>query len=279
MKLSHDSVWTISKEQLRILKTVEKLTKLYELVPLEKIKLQHKNININPYLYDLCKSKFLKYETLPYLSYRLTISGYDCLAITSLRLQGLEKMGDKVGIGKESDIYYGQMNGNHVILKFHRLGRTSFRTVKNNRDYHQNRKTIPWLLLNKLSAEKEYSYLKLFSDLCIPKAYTCERHVVVMEYLDDYVPMYCTKAFDCDVVYEKMMVFIRDLWHLGYVHGDFNEFNIMIKDNNIKVIDFPQCVEKTNNKANEYLIRDIESVKIFFRKKFRYTNDCVLDFE
>jgi len=42
----------------------------------------------------------------------------------------------KIGCGKESDIYKCvNDNGEHVILKFTRLGRTSFRTIKNNRDY------------------------------------------------------------------------------------------------------------------------------------------------
>lgn len=278
MKLSHDSVWTITIEQLRILKIIEQLTKVYDLVPIDKIKFNIKNTNINPYLYDLAKSKFIKYETLPYVGYRLSISGHDCLAISSLRKQGLQKMGDKVGIGKESDIYYGQYNDKHCVLKFHRLGRTSFRTVKNNRDYHQKRKNVSWLLLNKLSAEKEHEYLKMFSELCIPKVIAYDRHVVVMEYLEDYEPLYCVKKIDCDIVYEKMMMFIKDLWDTGYVHGDFNEFNIMIRENDIKVIDFPQCVEKDNPKAIEYLKRDIESVKTFFLKKFRYTNESMPDF-
>ena len=42
----------------------------------------------------------------------------------------------KVGCGKESDIYKcTNANGEFVILKFTRLGRTSFKTIKKNRDY------------------------------------------------------------------------------------------------------------------------------------------------
>lgn len=47
-----------------------------------------------------------------------------------------KQVGQKVGVGKESDIYLAQTEGGEeVILKFHRLGRVSFRAVKNVRMY------------------------------------------------------------------------------------------------------------------------------------------------
>ncbi len=42
----------------------------------------------------------------------------------------------KIGVGKESDIYLVRTEENKLlVLKLARLGRTSFKTVKNNRDY------------------------------------------------------------------------------------------------------------------------------------------------
>ena len=53
-------------------------------------------------------------------------------------------MGRKIGVGKESDVYMGQgPGGEEVVLKFARLGRTSFRSIKRNRDYLQHRKVLP----------------------------------------------------------------------------------------------------------------------------------------
>lgn len=50
--------------------------------------------------------------------------------------QKQQQVGQKVGVGKESDIYLAQTEaGEEVILKFHRLGRVSFRAVKNVRMY------------------------------------------------------------------------------------------------------------------------------------------------
>ncbi|KAM0684974.1 Serine/threonine-protein kinase rio2, partial [Conglomerata obtusa] len=54
----------------------------------------------------------------------------------------------------------------------------------------------------------------------------------------------------------------------------FNEFNVMINaKEEIIVIDFPQCVSIESARANDYLKRDIEAVKTFFKKKFNYTNE------
>lgn len=277
MKLNQDTVWTVKNAEIKVLKAVEYLTKTHEIVPYEQIhKLNKDNLNLKNIVVDLCKSKFLRYENIPYLGYTLTTSGYDCLAIYTLRKNGLTALGDKIGIGKESDIFYGKYNDKDVALKFHRLGRTSFRTVKNNRDYHGKRKYCSWFLLSKLSAEQEYKYLQLFTDVIdTPKPIDQNRHIIVMELLDDCVPLYKLKEIqNLDKVYCQMMQGIEAFYANGYVHGDFNEFNIMINESeDIKVIDLPQCIKIDHAKAQEYLERDIEAVKTFFSKKFQYTND------
>jgi RIO kinase 2 len=42
----------------------------------------------------------------------------------------------------------------------------------------------------------------------------------------------------------------------------------MVKGNEIKVIDFPQCVPNTDRMALEYLKRDFECIETFFKKKY-----------
>ena len=74
----------------------------------------------------------------------LTVSLCGCFAprlfylLCAFQVTGL---GRKIGVGKESDVYVGQgPGGEEVVLKFARLGRTSFRSIKRNRDYLQHRK-------------------------------------------------------------------------------------------------------------------------------------------
>lgn len=68
----------------------------------------------------------------------------------------------KIGVGKESDIYKcTNDNGEEVVLKLARLGRVSFKTVKNNRDYIKHRTQYNWLYLSRLQAIKEYSFMEM----------------------------------------------------------------------------------------------------------------------
>jgi len=69
-----------------------------------------------------------------YEGYALTNMGYDYLVLKVFIKRNLIKtVGLKIGVGKESDIYVCSTDDPDrpsVIIKFARLGRTSFRSVK-----------------------------------------------------------------------------------------------------------------------------------------------------
>ncbi|KAM0671389.1 RIO protein kinase [Ordospora colligata] len=265
MKLVTDGVWTISKTHLRILKTAEECMKSHSAaISFEMLKNRSRiQGSFMEHAVDLCKLKFLTYIDQ---GYKLSCSGMDCLAINALRSRGLEIMGEKIGIGKESDIYIGVYAGRSVALKFHRLGRTSFRSVRNARGYVKDK--VNWLMMSKVSCDREVAYLEMFKDMCVPLVLDHDRHVIVQELLD-YQPLYKTRVDNPEHICKLMLEFIRDLWNRGYVHGDFNEFNIMVSDD-IKVIDFPQCIKNTDSRALPYLKRDFECVLQYFKKKSNY---------
>jgi len=58
----------------------------------------------------------------------------------------------------------------------------------------------------------------------------------------------------------------------GLIHGDFNEFNILIRRETGEpvVIDFPQMVSTSHENAEWYFNRDVECIRTFFRRRFRY---------
>lgn len=60
--------------------------------------------------------------------------------------------------------------------------------------------------------------------------------------------------------------------HSGLIHGDFNEFNILIRRDSGEpvVIDFPQMVSTQHLNAEWYFNRDVECIRAFFRRRFRY---------
>lgn len=262
-----DGVWTVTKEHLKILEAAESFVRTHNYVPERMIRTKSRaKVNFSEYLRDLVKLQFIQGQSE---TYRLTPSGYDCLAIAALRKSGLESMGSQIGIGKESDIYLGRFKGADVAIKIHRLGRSSFNRIEERGLKNEDN----LLLANKESAAREASCLERFATAAVPRLYACNRHMVVMELLADYETLYRVTVGDPGTVSGEMLRLLRQLWDLGYAHGDFNEFNVMVRGNEVKAIDFPQCVERDDPLAVGYLKRDIECVQRYFWKKNRFICD------
>src|SRR5579859_3762636 len=67
------------------------------------------------------------------------------------------------------------------------------------------------------------------------------------------------------------MELILRLASQGLIHGDYNEFNILVyEDGRPILIDFPQMVSIDHPNAREYFERDVECIKTFFLRKFRF---------
>jgi RIO kinase 2 len=60
--------------------------------------------------------------------------------------------------------------------------------------------------------------------------------------------------------------------HSGLIHGDFNEFNILIHRTTGEpiVIDFPQMVSTRHANAEWYFNRDVDCIRTFFKRRFGY---------
>ena len=170
-----------------------------------------------------------------------------------------------------------------ACIKFARLGRTSFRAVKSKRDYVKSQTHYNWLYLSRLSAQNEYKNMKgLYSHgFSVPRPYGYNRHAIIMEYVPSYPLNKVEEIKDKNTVYHKMMDFIYKLGSNGLIHGDFNEFNILLnieKPDEIVVIDFPQMISINHSEAENYFKRDVQCVKNYFLKKFNLTFEDDLKF-
>lgn len=186
--------------------------------------------------------------------YRLTNTGYDYLALKSLTLrESVASFGNQIGVGKESNIYTVADNDhNPLCLKLHRLGRTCFRNVKEKRDYHGRRHKASWLYLSRISATREFAYMTaLYSrGFPVPRPVDFNRHCVIMELVEGYTMTQVNEVEDVEQLYDDLMNLIVRLGNCGVIHGDFNEFNIMIGDDARPVlIDFPQMVSTSHANA------------------------------
>lgn len=298
MKLDTSKMRYLTADDFRVLQAVELGSRNHELVPTQMI---HSISGLkspsgtNRAIGDLAKLKLVaRLRNAKYDGFRLMYNGYDYLAIKSmLKRDTLYSVGNTIGVGKESDIYaVGDPKGDQKVLKIHRLGRTSFKTVKNNRDYLKNRQSSNWMYLSRLAAEKEYQFMVIFHEngLPVPRPYDHSRHCVLMEWIDGIPMKHLRKHADYKKLYSDLMKFIVNLANNGIIHCDFNEFNIIVKDpsktkqpscfqdSEFVVIDFPQCVSIDHVDAETYFNRDVAGIRAFFEKKFRYVpeNDPIM---
>ncbi|XP_006169934.1 serine/threonine-protein kinase RIO2 [Tupaia chinensis] len=271
----------MSRDDFRVLTAVEMGMKNHEIVPCSLIAsiASLKHGGCNKVLRELVKHKLVAWErTKTVQGYRLTNAGYDYLALKTLcSRQVVESVGNQMGVGKESDIYIvANEEGLQFALKLHRLGRTSFRNLKNKRDYHKHRHNVSWLYLSRLSAMKEFAYMKALYErkFPVPKPIDYNRHAVVMELINGYPLCQIHHVEDPASVYDEAMELIVKLANHGLIHGDFNEFNLILdKDDHITMIDFPQMVSTSHPNAEWYFDRDVKCIRDFFMKRFGYESE------
>lgn len=230
--------------------------------------------------------------------YRLTYGGLDYLALNAHQKQKcIYSVGNQIGVGKESDIIVvANSKGTQCILKIHRLGRISFRTVKTNRDYLRNRSTGSWMYMSRLAAMKEFAFMKALREngFSVPEPIAQNRHTIVMSLIDAFPLRQISRVPKPALLYSELMGTIMELARFGLIHGDYNEFNILIKeeedpnakgkapadadnDENIRlvpvIIDFPQMVSIDHPNAEMYFDRDVNCIKRYFQRKFHFVSD------
>lgn len=271
----------LTREDFRCLTAVEMGMKNHELVPGALIAdiASLRAGGCHKILKELSRNSLLSYERgKSYDGYRLTNSGYDFLALRALTMRNVVgSVGNQIGVGKESDIYIvADEEHKQLCMKLHRLGRTSFRKLKEKRDYHKHRKYASWIYLSRLAAVKEFAYMKALygRKFPVPKPIDFNRHCVIMELMSGYPLCQVRSVRDVAELYDELMSLIVRLGNHGVIHGDFNEFNVMLDDDDKPtLIDFPQMVSTTHFNAEWYFDRDVKCVREFFKRRFGYESE------
>eukprot|EP00192_Tetraselmis_astigmatica_P004202 CAMPEP_0117660320 /NCGR_PEP_ID=MMETSP0804-20121206/6906_1 /TAXON_ID=1074897 /ORGANISM="Tetraselmis astigmatica, Strain CCMP880" /LENGTH=495 /DNA_ID=CAMNT_0005467043 /DNA_START=156 /DNA_END=1643 /DNA_ORIENTATION=+ len=280
MKLDANMLRYLSKDEWRVLTSVEMGQKNHEIVPVPLIDsiAGLKRGGTYTCLKTLLKHKLLHHDASKYDGFRLTYLGYDYLALRTLVARGsIAAVGRQIGVGKESDVFEViNEDGEVLALKLHRLGRTSFRAVKSKRDYLGRRSNFSWLYLSRLAAIKEFAFMEALQkhDFPVPRAVDQNRHAVLMSMVDAYPFTQVKELGNPMMTYYTIMELLTRLAQMGLIHCDFNEFNLMIDDEeNVTVIDFPQMVSTSHPNARDYFYRDVEGVVKFFERKLHYYPD------
>jgi RIO kinase 2 len=219
-----------------------------------------------------------------YVGYTMNYAGYDCLAINTFVKAGvLEAFGKSLGVGKEADVFDAlDPNGKRVAVKFHRLGRISFRQTRRKRGYMVDR--AGWLFQSRLAAEKEFEALKLVHGfgVAVPEPIFQNRHALVMGVIEGGELARWREIKNPLAVLREILVNVRRAYlEAGVVHGDLSEYNVILKpDMHVLIIDWPQFVTKNHPNAKDLLLRDVKNLVDSFVRKFRIkiSLESVFDF-
>jgi RIO kinase 2 len=295
MRLDTKAMRYLTAEDWRTLTAVETGSRNHEVVPTPLIGQisglrggVHKSISALAKVGLIARLKNAKYD-----GYRLTYGGLDYLALhTYQRRKDVYSVGNQIGVGKESDIFVvADEKGVQRVLKIHRLGRISFRTVKANRDYLRNRSSGSWMYMSRLAALKEFTFMTALREngFPVPEPLAQSRHTIVMSLIDSFPMRQISSVPDPASLYAELISMILRLAQYGLIHGDFNEFNILIKEETSSptegggkpesiiltpiLIDFPQMVSVDHANAEYYFDRDVNCIKRFFERRFHFTSD------
>ncbi|VDQ01239.1 unnamed protein product [Trichobilharzia regenti] len=203
--------------------------------------------------------------------YRLTNMGYDYLALNQFfKSEQLSSLGTMVGAGKESDVYIGTAGG--------RCGQTS--------DESEG-------LSEGLPLEGDLVIGLYNNGVPVPMPYAHNRNAVLMSYVKESSPLYrllpvvlsSNQSATARALYYQAKDILEKIAGLGLVHGDFNEFNLMVTgldstpnekadtDPKLVLIDFPQMISRDHKLAKSIYERDVEGVVNFFSRYFEIPSD------
>lgn len=262
----------MGKHSWRILDAIFKNLWDYEYVPIQIISSQarigeEKARNILRYLSDL---RVVQNRQKDYEGSTFTFLGLSLYSLHRLVRSGkVNAIGKLMGEGKESAVFncYSEKYG-ECVVKFHKVGHTSFKKVKEKRDYGD----LHFSVLAIRSARNEFKALQRLQGLAVPKAYAWEGNAVLME-LIDAKELYRVRVENPEDVLEMILEEVAKFYRRGIVHGDLSQYNVLVSEEGIWIIDFPQSVEVGEEGWREILERDVTNIITYFNRAYRIEKD------
>jgi RIO kinase 2 len=266
----------LENEDLRVLQIIETAMSKHEFVPKELIaKFARTSIDkIDFRISRLNKMNLIYQMQGPYVGQTLNYAGYDCLAINALvKAEVLEAFGKPLGVGKEADVYDALTpKGERIAVKFHRLGRISFRQTVRKRGYSTTR--FSWLFQSRLAAEREFQALEIVypKEVSVPKPISQNRHVVAMGMIEGAELAQWKEIPNPEKVLKEILLNIRKAYlKAGVIHADLSEYNIILTPSrHILIIDWPQYVTVEHSNAEQLLTRDVRNILRYFERKHMF---------
>ena len=113
-------------------------------------------------------------------------------------------------------------------------------------------------------------------DYPVPVPVDQNRHCILMQLVDGTSLFQVRQMSDelIEQTYDELMELLKRLGRSGLIHGDYNEYNLMMSSKGkITLIDFPQMMSMDHPNARAYFERDVQCIVRLYRKRFDYVRD------
>ena len=199
------------------------------------------------------------------------------LAITKLRQDGhFDTLDYPVAKGKEANVFCATTKDyTKVAVKIYRIETSNFihmhqyltgdpRFANVSKSHYDT--ILAW-------ARKEYSNLQTFYDgrVAVPRPLGFLRNIVVMEFLGEgdiaFSKLAQIGSEHPQKDYEFIIDELKKIYQLGFVHADLSEYNILVTDDGLKILDCAQAVLLAHPRSEEFLERDVQNIVNYFKRQ------------
>lgn len=198
----------------------------------------------------------------------------------------LSRINGCISTGKEANVYHGDHEDPEKTAEYAvKIYKTSILVFKDRERYvdgefrfrNQKNQSNPRKMV-KMWAEKEFRNLKRLhvNGIPCPEPIELRSHVLVMEYLTkgdaQPSPKLRDHPFkDVDEIvhyYHQMLFYMRRMYQeCRLVHADLSEYNSIVHNDLLYIIDVSQSVEPEHPMSLDFLRMDIKNVNDFFSRK------------
>ncbi|XGI84162.1 RIO1 family regulatory kinase/ATPase [Halorutilales archaeon Cl-col2-1] len=187
----------------------------------------------------------------------------------------VDAVGAPVSTGKEANVFEADGEEGSVALKIYRVATSNFRDM---RDYFEGDPRFEGVKNDKKDTviawtKKEFSNLKRAREagVRVPSPIAVQRNVLVMEFIgrnEERAPtLKEVRLENPETALDVVVEYMRRLYSAGLVHGDLSEYNILVHEGDIVIIDVGQAVTIHHPNSRDFLERDCRNVARFFSSR------------
>lgn len=187
----------------------------------------------------------------------------------------IDAFGGPISTGKEAHVFLALAGEGDVAVKIYRINASDFRQMRQYLEGDPRFEDIGGKKKKVVLAwtKKEFANLKRAhaAGVRVPKPIAVQRNVLVMEFLgtdgERAKRLGEVHIENPQTAYEVVREYARRLYDAGLVHGDLSEYNVVVHNSQLWLIDLGQAVTVHHPNSREFLERDCRNVANFFARQ------------